>query len=154
MRKLTTMTVMVMMMIWMVRLTMMRMINKACGFRVEKLGSRGSSHWASKGEQQQQCQEYLLYKTWAREACLLSEAEFQAQLSAAHQLRSNQRGIEGLPACLHCWNTTGPNHAVLLCRAAGLRKASEACDAVRRLGGRAEMDWLLALPPSALDLER
>ena len=45
-------------------------------------------------------------------------------------------------------------HAVLLCWAAGLRKASEACEAVRRLGGRAEMDRLLALAPGDLELER
>ena len=148
------MMMMVMMMMWTMRLVMMRMIIKACGFRHEQAGGKGDQHWATKGEQQQQCQEYLLYKTWARQACLLSEPEFKAQLSAAHQLRSNQRGIEGLPSCLHCRQTTGRNHAVLLCRAAGLRKASEACKAMRRLGGRAEMDRLLALPASALESER
>ena len=59
-----------------------------------------------------------------------------------------------MPACLRCWNTTARNHAVLLSRAAGPRKASEAREAVRWLGGRAEMDRLLALAPSALELER
>ena len=129
-------------------------VPKECGFRVDKPCTSGPRHWATKEEQRQQCQEYRLYATWARQACLLSEAEFKAQLSAASRLSSNQRGGEGLPACLNCRNTSARNHAVLLCRAAGLRKASAACEAVRRLGGRAEMDRLLALPPSALELER
>ena len=96
-------------------------VPKACGFKVERLSSGGRQHWATKEEQRQQCQEYRLYATWARQACLLSEAEFKAQLSAAHQLHRNQFGLAGLPACLHCKLTTVRNHAVLLCRAAGLR---------------------------------
>ena len=79
---------------------------------------------------------------------------FKEQVIAAHRLYSNHFGAGELPACLKCWQSTARDHAVLLCWAAGLREASESCEAVRRLGGRAEMDRLLALPPSALESER
>ena len=129
-------------------------VPKFRSFKTERPSRSGKRHRATKEEQGQQCKVYRLYATWARRACWLSEAMFQEQVSAAHRLPSHQRGTEGLPACLKCWQTTARNHAVLLCRAAGLRKASESCEAVRRLGGRAEMDRLLALAPGDLELER
>ena len=86
---------------------------KACPFKRVRPSRGGRPYYATKEEQGEQCKDYRLYATWARQACLLSEATFQEQVSAAHRLSSNQRGAEGLPACLKCWNTSARNHAVL-----------------------------------------
>ena len=61
-------------------------VPKACGFKTERPSRSGKSHWATKEEQGQQCKDYRLYATWARQACLLSEARFKEQVSAAHRL--------------------------------------------------------------------
>ena len=69
-------------------------VPKVCGFKVELPRRCGKRHWATKEEKSQQCKEYRLYVTWARQACLLSEAEFKVQASAYRLLHSSRIGVE------------------------------------------------------------
>ena len=77
-------------------------VPKFRSFKTERPSRSGKRHRATKEEQGQQCKVYRLYATWARQACLLSEATFQEQVSEAHRLSRNQRGVEGLPATRCC----------------------------------------------------
>ena len=91
-----------------------------------------------------QCREYGQYKNWALKACGLAEEEFKEHLTKAAGLDHNMFGTGDLPAAFRqCYQhdrirITAREHAVLLCRVAGLRKAASGGE-VGGLGGREEM---------------
>ena len=66
---------------------------------------------------------FMGYAWWA-ERCGVSLEELQRHLAAAGALPRLRRGKEGLPSWLHARNPTVRQHAVLLCRVAGLRAAA------------------------------
>ena len=126
-------------------------VPKDCGFKIQRPGGRGHQHWATKKEQAAQCREYGQYKSWALKACGLAEEEFKEHLTKAAGLHRDMLGRGDLPAAFQRQHhnadgnrMTAREHAVLLCRVAGLRKAASGAE-VGGLGGREEMDRLLAL---------
>ena len=101
-----------------------------CRFKIQRPGGRGHQHWATMEEKAAQCREYGQYKSWALKACGLAEEEFKEHLTKAAGLRHNMFGRGDLLAAF--WREyhnadgnrmTARDHAVLLCRVAGLRKA-------------------------------
>ena len=135
-------------------------VPKECGFKIERPGGRGHQHYATKEEKTAQCLEYGRYKNWALKACGLAEEEVKEHLTKAAGLHQNMFGRGDLPAAFrrqHVGNDDGTRmtareHAVLLCRVAGLRKAASGGE-VGGLGGREEMDRLLALDGDRLQAE-
>ena len=131
-------------------------VPKLCGFKTERFGGRGQQRWATAEQRTAQCQEYGRYIRWARESCGLTVPEFEALLQRAASTHQNLWGAAGLPSALQQsrWpdRITPRAHAVLLCRAAGLRKAA-ASGEVEGLGGAAEMERLLALGDQELQAE-
>ena len=121
-------------------------VPKDCGFKIQRPGGRGHQHYATKEEKTAQCREYGQYKSWALKACGLAEEEFKEHLTKAAGLGRNMFGRGDLPAAFrrkhgHDDRTrmTPREHAVLLCRVAGLRKAASGGE-VGCLGGREEME--------------
>ena len=120
-----------------------------CGFKRSQLG--GKIRRRATGEDKAaQCRAYAQFKHWALKACGLAEQEVKEHLTQAAGLRPDMLGRGDLPAAFRRRNHDGPNrlsareHAALLCRVAGLRKAASG-DEVGGLGGREEMERLLAL---------
>ena len=113
-----------------------------------------------------QSQEYGWCVLWARHCCGLSVPEFESLLLVAASTQASHRGTAGLPMAPqqlrpsgHSRSSEGPSsrltaraHAVLLCRAAGLRKAV-ASGEVGCLGGLAEMERLLGLDDQEIQAE-
>ena len=122
-----------------------------CGFKIQWPGGRRHRHCATKEEKTAQCREYGQYKSWALKACGLAEEEFKEHLTKAAGLHQDMLGRGDLPEAFRRkhYNADGARmtareHAVLLCRVAGLRKAASGGE-VGGLGGREEMERLLAL---------
>ena len=132
---------------------------KDCGFKSARPGGRSHRHSATNEEKAAQCLEYGQYKNWALKACGLAEEEMKEHLRKAAGLHQNMFGRGDLLAAF--WRKhdnddgnrmTAREHAVLLCRVAGLRKAASGGE-VGGLGGREEMDRLLALGGDRLQAE-
>ena len=110
------------------------MLPAAGGFKVSQLGARGKRHSANASEKQNQARVYARYVQWA-EGCCVSQEELQRHLATAGALPRQSRGAVGLPEWMHVKNATVRQHAVLLCRVAGLRAA--AAMAPKELGAEA-----------------
>ena len=93
------------------------------GFAVGYIGNRGKQRQASDAEKVAQSHVYTKYKTWAAEACGVTEAELRGHLATASALPKHRRGVESIPVSMRRTLSTVRHHAVLLCRTAGLRKA-------------------------------
>ena len=124
---------------------------KDCGFKIQRPGGRDHQHCATKEEKTAQCRDHGQYKSWALKACGLAEEEFKEHLTKATGLHANMLGRGDIPATFRRQHDnadrnrmTAREHAVLLCRVAGLRKAASGGE-VGGLGGREEMERLLAL---------
>ena len=121
------------------------------GFKIKQSGARGARCRVRHVDKLEQVQRYSKYVMWALVACGISEDEWRHLLEAAASVDKNKRGRDGLPAWLQRKNLTQCEHAVLLCRLAGLRKAAT-IDAPAEVGGSAfdaaaaqELERLLAL---------
>ena len=117
-------------------------VPKDCGFKIQRPGGRGHQHNATKKEKAAQCREYGQYKSWALKACGLAEEEFKDHLTKAAGLHHNMLGRGDLPAAFQRASDavmTPREHAVLLCRVAGLGKAASGGE-VGGLGGREDME--------------
>jgi hypothetical protein len=100
-------------------------------FKLEKHGCGGSRARASSLEKARQCSEYSKYLRWAWESCGVTETVFVDMLKRSRSLgklgRRKQQG--DIPRFL-CQRSAYERpderaYAVLLCRAAGLRRAAE-----------------------------
>ena len=117
-------------------------VPRQCGFKLERPGGRAQRHYASEEERAAQCLEYAHYKNWAFRACCLSEEEVKEQLAKAAGLHNSKHGRGDLPKAFQqnsriSWLSTR-DHATLLCRVVGRRKAASSSE-VGGLGGREEM---------------
>ena len=126
-------------------------VPKECGFKIARPGQRGHQHYATSEDKAAQCREYGRYRQWAWEACGLAEHELKLQLETAAGLDMNSFGKGSLPQAFRRnhnldggHHMTSRDHAVLLCRVAGLRKAASGSE-VGGLGGGEEMERLLSL---------
>ena len=129
----------------------------AGGFKVSQPGGRAQRHEATASEKRGQVRVYAQYVQWA-EWCNISLEEWQQHLATAAAHPNHSRGVLGLPAWMQVRNTTVRQHAVLLCRVAGLRAA--AAKAPEELGADAwkvdatkEMERILALTEAEVRLE-
>ena len=99
---------------------------------------------------------YARYVQWA-ERCNISLEEFQNHLATAHSLPLRRRGVLGLPKWIQVHHATVRQHAVLLCRVAGLRAAAarvqEELGADWKVDSVKEMDRILALTEVEVQLE-
>ena len=89
----------------------------------------------------------MRFVTWAKEVCGVTEATFKDVLRVADALPKQKRGRDELPQWAHKQNSKLLEHAVLLCRVAGLRQAAIALEPVE-LGGA------LFASRAALEMER
>ena len=135
-------------------------VPKECGFKIAQPGERGQRHRATEEEKVAQCRAYGQFENWARKACGLAAEEVKVHLAKAAGLHRDMCGRGDLPQAFrrqhHSVDTgrvTAREHAVLLCRVAGLRKAASSGE-VGCLGGCEEMERLLSLGGHALQEER
>ena len=118
---------------------------------MKRKGARGEVQCSSKQGREQEALEYMKYVTWAKEVCGVTQIAFRDFLRVADELPRQKRGRDEVPQWAHKQNASVREHAVLLCRVAGLRQAAIA-DTPAELGGASfascaalEMDRLLTL---------
>ena len=95
----------------------------ACGFRVTRPRCNGRPRRTTATEQVAQQQVYAKCIQWAS-LCGLTEIEFKDELEGVPGDR-NQRGREGIAACLQQKNVTQWEHAKLKCVETAIHKAAQ-----------------------------
>ncbi len=132
------------------------------GIRLVRAGERGSQKHVTITDQVQLRTSYAKYLRWAYVACGVDAAGLHVFLKQADACAKKDRGRHGLPGALQHRDTsrraTVQEHALLLCRVSGLRRAATqaaSCLGGEEYGGRAalELARLLDLDPKALRKE-
>ena len=110
-------------------------VPRACGFNISRPGGRGRQRPVSVEEKLEQQREYTAHQLWAA-TCGEDAAEWGKLVEQAGALRQKRLDREALPPCIcpaETACTTHRQHAVLMCRVAGLMRAAK--EAGRKLGG-------------------
>jgi len=110
-------------------------VPRACSFQIARPGGRGHQRHISAEEKLEQQRVYTAHQLWAA-TCGVDALAWRELVQQAGSLQRKRLGSEGLPPCLrpagpHC--TTHRQHAILMCRVAGLVRAAK--EAGRVLGG-------------------
>ena len=142
------------------------------GFRAARRGGPGRRTAVSDEQKKQDRICYTRYKKWALHRCFVGAAELKEHLRTAEAMPENSRGAGGVPKTFQKIRAasdrpTVREHALLLCRVGGLRKAvaHDADPELERsrdaLGGSAhaaaaakELERLMELGPAELEAER
>ena len=89
-------------------------------------GRGGLQHAASAAEREAQVTNYVQHTLWVERQFGLPGEAFKKHLENASSIARTLRGFSDIPQCLHMKNATVREHALLLCRVDGLRKAAAA----------------------------
>ncbi len=128
------------------------------GFIIARVGARNRCGRVTESNKLEQVRAYAKHLPWAEAACGLSQEEFRQCLTSAAAVQQISRGTDGIPTWMRRIKITVREHAALLCRIAGLRKAA-AAEVAAELGAAfaanavTELERIMALAAAEVQLE-